>query len=120
LLSHRFATWLAIRVPAARKTLVKLDEKLGRGGRNPVKRWWFDLEVVDGISVAPRAGTNERDLNPANAAREQSQKIAIYPPPLQPPPGTRMSEVVPVDREAALEANRRAEPPESARRRAGR
>lgn len=120
LLSHRFATWLAIGVPAARKALVKLDEKLGRGGRNPVKRWWFDIEVVDGISVAPRAGTNERDLNPANAAREQSQKIAIYPPPLQPPPGTRMSEVFPVDREAALEANRRAEDPDTARRRVGR
>jgi reductive dehalogenase len=118
LLSHRLATWLATAVPAVRGPLIALDDKLGHGARNPVKRWWFDLEVVDGVARAPRAGTNERDLNFANATRAASQKIAVYPPALQTPPGTRMTEPCPVDREAALEANRTAESPAAARRRA--
>jgi hypothetical protein len=118
LLSHRAVTWLAIKVPAVRKHLVALDDKLGHGGRNPVKRWWFDLEIVDGVSVSPRAGTNERNLNLANAARAESQKIAIYPPPLHAPPGATMREVHTIDREAALAANRNAERPADARMRA--
>jgi reductive dehalogenase len=118
LLSHRAATWLAINVPAVRKHLVTLDDKLGHGSRNPVKRWWFDIEVVDGVPMAPRNGTNERELNLANAARAASQKIAIYPPELQPPPGMILSQPFPVDREAGLAANRTAETPAAARLRA--
>jgi len=96
-----------------------MDDELQNGKRNLIKRWWFDLEVIDGVAVHPHAGTNERDLNLGRddklAAR---QHLAMYPPTLQPPGGTTVEEVVPVDREAGLKAYAQAERPEDARRRA--
>ncbi|MEM7080016.1 MAG: 4Fe-4S dicluster domain-containing protein, partial [Pseudomonadota bacterium] len=63
---HRVGSWLGINarwlkpllVPAA----VSWDDSLGFGRRNPIKRWWQDLEIVDGVAQTPTA-TNERDLN---------------------------------------------------------
>ena len=70
-----------------------------------MKRWWFDLEIVDGVAVHPLAGTNERDLEPGREKQvAPAQRIAIYPPDLQPAGGTTLSTVVPLDRTAALEA----------------
>jgi reductive dehalogenase len=110
---------LSIHVPGARPAIIKMDDELQNGKRNLIKRWWFDLEVIDGVAVHPHAGTNERDLNLGRddklAAR---QHLAMYPPTLQPPGGTTVEEVVPVDREAGLKAYAQAERPEDARRRA--
>jgi len=67
---------------------------------------------VDGIALHPRAGTNARDLS---LGREEKlaklQKLAIFPPELQPVGGTTLDQVVPVDRDAgqALYAKARAD-----------
>ena len=65
-LLHRVGTWLGINArilkPAMVPLAVWLDDRLGFGKRNPVKRWWQDLEIVDGKVVKPKA-TNERDLD---------------------------------------------------------
>ena len=60
LLAHRLAMWTAIKLPFSRRFLIWLDDALGYGKRNPVKRWWLDLVKEDGRVVAA-SGTNERD-----------------------------------------------------------
>jgi reductive dehalogenase len=96
--------WLSIEVPAARRALIEYDDAIGAGARNPVKRWWFDLEIVDGVAVKP-AAANERDLDLGRGEKlAKTQKLAFFPPELQPTGGTTLKEVVPIDREAGLAA----------------
>jgi ferredoxin len=65
-LLHRIGSWLGINTTRLKRLLIPvavwLDDKLGYGRRNPGKRWWLDLEIVDGVARTPR-GTNERDLD---------------------------------------------------------
>jgi len=110
--------WLSIDVPASRQPIIDHDDRIGGGVRNPVKRWWFDLEITDGLTVAPIAGVNERDLNLDHKDKlAAGQKLAFYPPDLQPAGGTTLQTVVPVDRQAGLAAYAAAESPIAARRR---
>jgi ferredoxin len=110
--------WLSIEVPAARRQLVDYDDRIGGGVRNPVKRWWFDLEIVDGVCTVPKGGVNERDLDLGRRDKlAAGQKLAYFPPALQPAGGTTMNTVVPVDRQAGLAAYAAAEAPQAARRR---
>lgn len=110
--------WLSIDVPSARRQLIAYDDRTGGGQRNGVKRWWFDLEIVNGVAVKPPAGVNERDLDPARAGKLAAvQKLAFFPPALQPAGGTTLKEVVPIDRAAGQAAHAVAESPMAARRR---
>jgi ferredoxin len=109
---------LSINVPSARPAIIKMDDELQNGKRNLMKRWWFDLEVIDGVAVTPPGGTNERDLNLGRDDKlAKIQRLAMFPPALQPAGGTTLNEVVPVDREAGLKAYVGAERPDDARRR---
>jgi ferredoxin len=110
--------WLSIEVPEARRALIEYDDAVNGGARNPLKRWWFDLEIVDGVAVKP-AAANERDLSPGREAKlAKGQKLAFFPPALQPMGGTTLKEVVPIDRDAGLAAYAAAESPVAARKRA--
>ena len=96
--------WLSIEVPESRRALIAHDDAIGGGERNAVKRWWFDLEIVEGVVVRP-AAANERDLDRGRAEKlAKTQKLAFFPPELQPKGGTTLKEVVPIDREAGLAA----------------
>jgi ferredoxin len=109
--------WLSIEVPQARRALIDYDDASGGGARNTVKRWWFDLEIVDKVAVKPR-GTNERDLDLGRTAKlARTQKLAFFPPELQPAGGTTLQTVVPIDRQAGLAAYAAAESPAAARKR---
>jgi reductive dehalogenase len=110
-------TWLSIESPASRPAIVAQDDAIGAGARNPVKKWWFDLEVVDGVAGHPVAGTNERDLEPERMKLARGQKLAMFPPALQPPPGATNADLHPIDREAGLRTYAAAESPASARAR---
>jgi epoxyqueuosine reductase QueG len=110
--------WLSIDTPAARRHLIDHDDRRGGGARNPVKRWWFDLEIVDGLAQAPPAGVNQRDLAPGRGDKlAATQKLAFFPPDLQPAGGTTLATTVPLDRPAGLAAHAAAETPAAARRR---
>jgi len=110
---------LSINNPSARAAIIAQDDEQGRGRRNPVKRWWFDLEVIDGVCVDPPAGTNERDLTLGREDKlAKAQKLAMFPPALQPKGGTTVKTTVPVDRQTGLMLYQEAEKPEDARRRA--
>jgi ferredoxin len=109
---------LSIHSPQSRRWIIEHDDAAGNGTRNLTKRWWFDLEVVDGVAMKPRAGTNERDLS---IGREEKlaaiQKLALFPPELQPPGGATVSQPFPVDRPAGMKLYREAEAPADARAR---
>jgi len=112
--------WLSIDQPAARPAIVAMDDAIGNGARNPIKRWWFDLEVVNGVAIHPVAGINERDLDLDRMKLANSQKLAMFPPELQPPPGSTLAELYPIDRTAGLKRYEEAERPASARERLAR
>jgi reductive dehalogenase len=116
LLYHQFFLWLAIHVPFTRKWIADLDDKVGHGRRNPVKKWWRDLEWLrEGYAVEPRAGTNQRDLDPGRVLDPAKQKIAYYHANMMPVPN--VIEPQPVDRKAALAAGALLETPAAARAR---
>ena len=95
-----------------------LLDLLGKGKRNPVKKWWFDLEVVDGVCVEPVKGISQRDLNLDRKVDPAKQKMAYYPASMMPVPNDLRPQ--PVDRkEAMAEAERLETPEEAAVRRAG-
>ncbi len=85
LLSERAVLWAAINLPSSRGLIAKWDDKLGNGSINPVKKWWFDLEQIDGVSVAPRAGVNKRTLDLEANTDPAKQQVALYPPAVHPP-----------------------------------
>lgn len=97
LLHHRLALWMAINWPFSRRLLIWLDDALGYGTRNPLKKWWFDLVNRDGEVVRPEK-TNARDVDPDRPVNED-KKIAIYTPENLPPADSM--EPYPVDRKQA-------------------
>jgi len=117
----RVGCWLGIHARWLKPLLVplatRIDDWLGNGRRLAVKKWWFDLEVIDGLSVEPAVGTNERDLDPAGRLNFDNQKIAYYPASAMPPPDAD-DEVYALERLAALAAAELVETPSAARQRA--
>ena len=106
------ARWLKpILVPIA----VKLDDWVGNGKREEVKKWWLDLEIVDGICVDPVNGTNQRDLNLDHKIDPAKQKMAFYHASMMPVPNDL--EAQPVDRKAATAAAELLETPAEAQAR---
>jgi len=114
----RAASWLGVNALWAKPLMVPIatwfDDWIGNGKRNPAKKWWFDHEVIDNVTVEPR-GVNRRDIDPARRVDRAQQKIAIYPAGVMPPPDARGP--VPVDRKAALAAAAQLETPAQARAR---
>ena len=97
LMQHRLALWAAIRMAPLRKLLIWLDDALGYGKRNPLWKWWLDLEIRDG-KVSRPANTNQRDLQ-LKRPIPKDKKIPIYPVETIPPPGSH--DPHPLDRQDA-------------------
>ncbi len=94
--------WLASNVPSAAPALAKLDDKLGHGGLNDVKKWWWDLELKeDGGYKEPAQPVNRRDLQLDLDLKYEDQTLAVYPANLAPHPWPYP---FPMDREAGIEA----------------
>ncbi len=119
-LATQAASWLGINArwvkPYLIPVAVKLDDWLGHGIRNPAKKWWLDLEVVEGICVEPRKGVNRRDLDLDRHIEASSQKIAYYNANLMPPPNAHGIAIFP-NRKEAIAAAALLETPEGARAR---
>ena len=93
---------LAMAVPQAAKALASLDDKFGNGSINTVKKWWWDLEMIDDGAYRPaRDPVNARDLQPDLDLKIADQTLAVYPAPLAPPP---YPWPFPMDREAGIQA----------------
>ncbi len=94
--------WVASHIPGAARVLARLDDKLGNGSINPVKKWWWDLEMVDeGPYTQAQQESNSRELQPDLALNFEDQTLAVYPANLAPPP---YPYPFPMDREAGIEA----------------
>ncbi len=115
-LAERAASWLGLNAPLLKPLLVplavRLDDRLGNGRRNPAKKWWFDLEVVDGVCVEPVKGVNRRELDMGRAVDPASQKMAYYQAHMMPVPNDLRAQ--PVDRKRALAEAARLETPDDA------
>ncbi|WP_321395644.1 hypothetical protein [Emcibacter sp.] len=103
----RIASWLGIHAkplkPLMAPVAARMDDLLGHGKRNPVKKWWIDLEVRDEVAIIPPKGVNERDLDVGRKLDPAKQKIAYYTADMMPPPD-QFDAPFPVDRKAALAA----------------
>ena len=96
--------WAAMHLPGAAPLLARLDDALGRGGLNPVKKWWWDLELAaDGAYRPTVHPVNARTISPGLALRPEDQTLAVYPAPLAAHPYPYPD---PVDREAGIRAQR--------------
>ena len=89
-IATQVASWLGINAHWLKPFLVpiatRLDDWLGHGIRNPAKKWWLDLEIVDNVCVEPRKGVNKRDLDLKRRIDPKKQKIAYYNANVMPPP----------------------------------
>ncbi len=87
LLAEAAVRRLAIAAPGTAPLLARLDDRLGRGRINPVKKWWWDIELdpAQGRYVAAGA-TNERGLNTDIDLRYDDQTLAVYPADVMPLP----------------------------------
>lgn len=116
--AHRVGTWLGIRAfwlkPLMTPIAVYLDDFLKFGWRNPVKRWWQDLEMVDGVAVRPR-GTNERDLDVSADTCGGKSPVGYYHAADMPPPDADAP--TPTHHRQAIERGRLIETVEEARAR---
>ncbi|MEH6823539.1 MAG: reductive dehalogenase [Motiliproteus sp.] len=95
--------WLATRLPSTAKWLCKVDDWMGNGGINPVKKWWWDIRTdKQGVTLIA-TDTNRRGLNTQLVLKAEDQTLACYPADLAPPP---YPAPYPVDREEGIEAYR--------------
>ncbi len=89
-IATRVASWLGVNAMFLKPVLVPIatwmDDKLGNGMRNPMKKWWFDHEIIDDVAVDPRVGTNQRDIEPNKKVNPAKQKMAYYHANMMPPP----------------------------------
>ena len=89
-------------LPQSAPILQKLDDAMGRGGLNPVKKWWWDLKLGDDGGYYPTEDPiNERDLQKDLDLKYEDQTLAVYPADLAPHP---YPYPFPMDREAGIEA----------------
>ncbi len=119
-IATQVASWLGINARWTKPYLVpiatRLDDWLGHGIRNPHKKWWLDLEIVDGVCVEPRKGVNKRDLNLNRFIDAKTQKIAYYNANQMPPPNSHGMVFMP-KRKEAIAAGKLLETPDEARAR---
>jgi reductive dehalogenase len=107
--------WSAINLPFTRKWLAKLDDKVGNGEINPVKKWWWDLDTDEDNNIVLGARTNARMLSFRAPIDPEKQVLACYPAEDAPPP--EKDKVFPVDRKKGIVRYQQAESPDDYRAR---
>ena len=86
-LADKAFRWAAMKLPGSARVLARLDDVVNRGTLNPVKKWWWDLEVdEDGAYRAAIAPVNARQLQKDLHLKFEDQTLAVYPAPLAPHP----------------------------------
>ncbi len=79
--------WAAMHAPFSARALAKLDDMVGNGEINTVKKWWWDLEMIDEGPYDPSPyPVNKRALSKDLKLEYRDQTLAVYPAPLAPPP----------------------------------
>ena len=107
--------WAAMNLPFARKWIAKLDDKVGNGTINPVKKWWWDHDTDAEGNIIMARKTNERQISFRESLDPGKQKLACYPADMAIPPVSE-GPVVP-DRKIGVQKYKSAESPEKYRAR---
>jgi reductive dehalogenase len=101
LLADSAFRWTAMNIPAAAPWLARLDDALGRGSINPVKKWWWDIEADPKTMQYVKAKqVHARGLNLDLDLRYEDQTLAVYPADTMPPP---YPVAFPLNREKGIE-----------------
>ncbi|SHI94042.1 reductive dehalogenase [Shimia gijangensis] len=94
--------WAAMHIPSTAPVLAKLDDMVGNGQLNDVKKWWWDIELDEtGGYREPKQPVNRRSLQRSLDLKYEDQTLAVYPAPLAPHPWPYP---FPMDREAGIQA----------------
>jgi reductive dehalogenase len=94
--------WAAMNLPWAARWLARLDDWVGKGRINPVKKWWWDLSTDQGSgAIVIASDVNRRDIHPELNLQHSDQTLACYPADLIPSPYPAPN---PLDREAGIQA----------------
>ena len=79
--------WAAMNIPKSAPLLAKLDDAMDKGSLNPVKKWWWDLEISEDGGYRPaRHPVNVRTLQKNLQLKYEDQTLAVYPANLAPHP----------------------------------
>ena len=106
--------WLATHFPVMAPLIVKVDDWLGNGDINPIKKWWWDIYTDKSGKTLAAPETNRRGLNVEIKLKHEDQTLACYPAEIAPSPYPEPS---PIDREAGIKAYRELLSPEEHKRR---
>lgn len=107
--------WTAMNVSGAAPFLARLDDALGRGSINPVKKWWWDIEADPKTMQYVKARqVHRRGLNLHLDLKYEDQTLAVYPADTMPPP---YPVAFPLNREKGIERYRSMLTPEEYRER---
>ena len=93
--------FLATRFPSTAPILTRIDDWLGNGGINPVKKWWWDLDGGIGRQAKLADNVNRRDLRKDLKLNSEDQTLACYPADIAPTPYMVPQ---PINREAGIKA----------------
>jgi len=87
LFSDALFRWAAMHLPRQARRLAWLDDRLERGSINPVKKWWWDIELDRKSGRYVRAAqTHARGLQRGLDLKYADQTLAVYPADKMPPP----------------------------------
>jgi len=93
--------FLATRFPSSAPLLSRIDDWLGNGDINPVKKWWWDLDGgAIGRATIPTE-VNQRHLSKDRQLKSEDQTLACYPADIAPSP---YMETQPLNREDGIRA----------------
>ncbi|MEM1189675.1 MAG: 4Fe-4S dicluster domain-containing protein [Pseudomonadota bacterium] len=110
--------WMAMNAPKTAGALAAIDDLRDRGDINPVKKWWWDIEISeDGTRFVAAKKANSRGLQKELKLRHDDQTLAVYPADLMPSP---YPVVQPIDREAGIARYRKLLSPEEYKERLAR
>ncbi len=93
--------FLATNFPSTAPLLSRIDDWLGNGDINPVKKWWWDLEMTDKGYARISDHAHARGLNTGLKLKPEDQTLSCYPADIAPTP---YLEPQPLDREAGIKA----------------
>lgn len=93
--------FMATKFPSTAPMLSRIDDWLGNGSINPVKKWWWDLEMTDDGRAVISDHVNKRELNTHLKLKAEDQTLSCYPADIAPTP---YLEPQPLDREAGIKA----------------
>ena len=78
-LSERPFLWAAMNLPFTRGWIARLDDAVGNGLINPVKKWWWDLDTDAEGNIIPAERTNRRQFSKRTNMDPEKQSMGCYP-----------------------------------------